>query len=392
MKFYSMKLIALLSAALLIASAPAISANIPAMSSDFPTVNPVYVSLMTTIPSLFLIIGVFLTSTVEKKIGRKYTILLGLTIVGIFGTLPAWHQGSFVVLFISRCLLGVGIGLFNRLLIQMISSLYEHSNNMRAKALGLESAFEGLGGIILTIAVGQLLRVDWSLSFIVYGLAFLGVILIALFISNDKDADRDVALQTTRFREVPKPRKIKMLSLGFLLFCIVMLFINYNLQITPLLLEQQIGDATNGSNMIAAIAVGAFIAGNLFGRTYALLKTWVLPLAALSAGLSIFLTTISPSVLFTLLCSVGLGFSFRNIMPFFMHLFTSGGATLAKFGTTIVLVAYNIGATVSPYSIQLFAKVGDNLSASFQMIISAILLGLISVIAFVFNKKLTFDS
>lgn len=391
MKFYSMKLAALLSAALMVASAPAISANIPAMVNDYPSVNPIFVSLMTTIPSLFLILGVFFTSSFEKKIGRKNTILLGLIMVGVFGTLPAWYQGSFVVLFISRCLLGFGIGLFNRLLIQMISSLYQHSNNMRAKALGLESAFEGLGGIILTIAVGQLLRIDWSLSFIVYGLAFLAVILISIFISDKKSADKDAALNTTRFKDIPGPRKIKMLSLGFLLFCIVMLFINYNLQITPLLIEQQIGDATNGSNMIAAIAVGAFIAGNLFGRTYSLLKNWVLPVAAFGAGLSIFLTTISSSVLFTLLCSVGLGFSFRNIMPFFMHLFTSGGETLAKFGTTIVLVAYNIGATVSPYSIQMIAKIGGNLNASFQMTVSAILLGLISIIVFVFNKKLSFD-
>ncbi len=80
---------------------------------------------------------------------------------------------------------------------------------------------------------------------------------------------------------VSKERKQRSFVLGVLLFLIVVLFINYNLQITPLLLEKGIGDATEGSNMIAAIATGAFIAGNAFGLIYSRLHRWLLPIAAL---------------------------------------------------------------------------------------------------------------
>lgn len=131
MRFFSMKLIALLSVALVVNSAPAISANIPEITKSFPEINPIYVGLLTTIPSFFLIIGVFLTSVLEKYIGKKQTILTGLMIVGIFGTLPAWYQGSFAWLFLSRCLLGLGIGLFNRLLIQMISHVFQKDNQKK---------------------------------------------------------------------------------------------------------------------------------------------------------------------------------------------------------------------------------------------------------------------
>ncbi|WP_233724045.1 hypothetical protein [Listeria ivanovii] len=55
-----MNLLALLSVALIVNSAPAISANIPAITESFKEVNPVYVGLLTTVPSLFLIAGVFL--------------------------------------------------------------------------------------------------------------------------------------------------------------------------------------------------------------------------------------------------------------------------------------------------------------------------------------------
>ncbi|MBC6179114.1 MFS transporter, partial [Listeria welshimeri] len=195
------------------------------------------------------------------------TIILGLVIVGFFGTLPAWFQGSFLVLFLSRCLLGLGIGLFNRLLIQMISSLYQSDTGKKAKALGLESACEGLGGIIMTIGVGQLIKISWNSSFWVYSFAIISLIFVAIFIPNQR-----VQITSTDEKNqsstISNKRKTRSIILGFVLFCIVLLFINYNLQITPLLIEQGIGDATNGSNMIAAIGAGAFIAGNLFGRTY----------------------------------------------------------------------------------------------------------------------------
>ncbi|MCC0782638.1 MFS transporter [Clostridioides sp. ES-S-0108-01] len=388
MTFFSMKLIALLSVALIVNSAPAISANNPAIIQSFPYVSPVYVGLLTTIPSLFLVIGVFLTSLIENRIGKKYTIITGLIIVGIFGTLPAWYQGSFFILFLSRCLLGLGIGLFNRLLIQMISSLYQKDTRNKAKALGLESACEGLGGIIMTISVGQLIKINWSISFIVYGFAIVSLIFVAIFIPNQRlnlvnteEIDTQVS--------VSKERRTKSILLGFILFCIVLLFINYNLQITPLLIERSIGNATNGSNMIAAIAAGAFIAGNLFGVTYMYLKRWLLPIAAFIAGISIFLTNLSSSIIFILICSLILGFAFRNIMPYFMHTFTTGGEEVAKFGTTVVLVAYNLGATLAPYASQAISFFSSNTSASNQIIITGLLLCCIGFITLIFNKYMT---
>ena len=386
MKFFSMKLIALLSVALVVNSAPAISANMPAIMQHFPQVNPVYVGLLTTIPSLFIVSGVFLTSVLEKKIGRKKTILTGLLIVGIFGTLPAWYQGSFAVLFLSRCLLGLGIGLFNRLLIQMISSLFQQDPAKKARALGLESACEGLGGIFMTLLVGQLVKINWSTSFLVYGFALVSLFFVVVFIDDTNDSEQ----WTAASRPVAKERQRKSLLLGALLFCIVLLFINYNLQITPLLLEQGLGDATNGSQMIAAIAAGAFVAGNFFSVTYAYLQRWLLPVAAVTAGASIFMTQLSPSLWFTLACSFVLGFAFRNIMPYFMHTLTTGGEEVAKFGTTVVLVAYNLGATLAPYASQAIAFFSGSTHASHQMLLTGVLLGMICCLTLLFNKYMTF--
>lgn len=384
MKFFSMKLLALLSVAMVVYSAPAISANVPAIAASFPEVDAVYIGLLTTIPSLFLLLGIFTTSMIEKRIGKKYTMVTGLVIMAVFGTLPAWYQGSFPILFLSRGILGFGIGLFNRLAIQMISLLFQNEPQKKAKALGLESAVGGLGGIFMTLLVGQLVKISWEMSFLVYGFALISLFFVQLFIPNETQAVTNETLLANV--TVSKERKQRSFVLGVLLFLIVVLFINYNLQITPLLLEKGIGDATEGSNMIAAIATGAFIAGNAFGLIYSRLHRWLLPIAALLAGSSIYLTYPLQTVGLLLGCSLLLAFAFRSIMPFFTHLLTTGGEAEAKFGTIVSIVAYNLGVTLAPYASRLLILVSGSETAGMQMILSGGLLCLIGVLAFLGNK------
>lgn len=386
-KFFSMKLVALLSVALVVSSAPAISANIPAIKESYTNVNPTFIGLLTTIPSLFLILGVFLTTFIERVIGIKNTIILGLLCVSIFGTLPAWGHINFSLLLISRCLLGLGIGLFNRLLIQLISQLYTDDNTKKAKAIGLESAFEGLGGIFMTLLVGQLVSISWRASFLVYSFALVGVIFVSIWIPKSEISNSKTNIKKQN-QIINKSTRNKAIFLGSILFVIVTLFINFNLQITPLLIEKGIGGAREGSNMIAGIATGAFVAGNLFGTLYSKLHKWLLPLAVMSAGASIYLTTIVDSTFLILFCSLLLGFSFRNIMPYFMHILTNGSEEMAKLGTTIVLVAYNLGATVSPFTSRLIEILGNNFKASYQMTMIGTLLICLGFILLLFKKTL----
>lgn len=84
----------LLSASLLVASAPAINANIPAMAEAFPTIPLSMVEMLTTIPSMFLMLSVLISSFIAKKIGYKQTISLGLMIVAISGIIPIFFRTS----------------------------------------------------------------------------------------------------------------------------------------------------------------------------------------------------------------------------------------------------------------------------------------------------------
>ena len=60
---------ALLSASLLVGSAAAINANIPAMAQHFDQVPLSMVEMLTTVPSLFLMISVLTSSLIAKRVG-----------------------------------------------------------------------------------------------------------------------------------------------------------------------------------------------------------------------------------------------------------------------------------------------------------------------------------
>lgn len=348
-----LSLFALLTAALVITSAPAISANIPAIETTFPTIHREWINLFTTIPALFIIIGIFCSITIERWFGVKRTILVSLFLVAFFGTIPVWYNGSFYVLFLSRCVLGLGIGLFNRLIIQTISSLTRGDTKLKARYLGLESAFEGLGGILMTLSVGRLVKISWQLSFLVYALAIVGFFGILIYFKEPTTLDE---LQVvTRLTKVPKDLKRKMIGLTILLFMIVSLFIVFNLQVTALLIEKRIGQATQGSDLIACISVGAFLAGNLFGKTYHMIHAKVLPLATLVSGLTLIWISQTSSLLLVMILSGVLGFSFRHIIPFFNHLFTSKGDAETRYGTILIIMAYNLGTTASPFIVKLLS-------------------------------------
>ncbi|MGG3575158.1 MFS transporter [Bacillus gobiensis] len=374
-----------LEAALLISSGPAIAANIPAITKEFSTINPTHVGLLTTIPSLFVILGVLIGNRLELWIGKKKTILIGLGLVFFSGIFPALKHDIFSLLFLSRCIFGIGIGLFNRLIIQMISDLYQNDLDKRAKVIGMESSFEGLGGICMTILVGQLLKISWHTSFFVYALALPIFLAFFFFVPDDKKQieKRKVEEKITISDSLNDRRTYRlMIGYGILLFVIVTFFINYNIQITPLILEKNIGSATNGSNMIAFIGLGAFIAGFAFGKAFQLLQYYIMPTSLLLLGVFMYVTTISESILLTTFCSMVIGFSFRSIMPFLLHTFTQQIAKMATFGTTIVLVSYNIGATLSPYEGSLFSQLLHVNAVQSVIFANSIFIFLISIIGF----------
>lgn len=143
----SLMKLSILLVSVITASAPAINANIPVLAQAFPNVPLTQVELLTTIPSFFLMLALLISNWVARRIGIKQIVMLGVTLTAVAGLSPLVID-NFALLMFSRAAFGFGVGLFNSLLVVIISHFF--AGEERSQTIGFQSTFEGLGGVLVT--------------------------------------------------------------------------------------------------------------------------------------------------------------------------------------------------------------------------------------------------
>ena len=377
----------LLSASLLVGSAPAINANIPAMASAFDTIPLAMIEMLTTVPSLFLMISVLISSFIAKKIGYKQTASLGLLIVAVSGILPVFVSNFYLIL-ISRAMLGFGIGLFNSLTVALVNSFYQGKD--RAKMYGLQSAFEGAGGIFITFIAGQLFKIGWQAPFLAYAIAIPVCIVFIKFIpkvatANDISVDKNVIVKEDGF----KKDNIMLISFIALLFVAASLYMTMGIKISTLITTVGYGNASDASLVIILLSLGAITAGTLFSKIIKIFKQLTPIIGLLILALAMFLIGISNSMIITLAGGFLTGFGFKIFMPYLIDRINNSQIKNTPLATSLLLVGFNLGAFISPYS-SLFVQniaLSDSLNSLFIVLSGGFIC--LAVIMLVLNNIFT---
>ncbi|MFV0395177.1 MAG: MFS transporter [Coprobacillaceae bacterium] len=381
--------IALLSASLLVASAPAINANLPAMIAAFPEVPLQIVEMLTTIPSMFLMISVLTSSFIAKKIGYKQTIVTGLCIVAVAGIIPVVTNNFYIIL-ATRAMLGFGVGLFNSLLVSMISYFYDGEE--RSGLFGIQSACEGLGGMAVTFIAGRLLTINWQALFYAYLIAIPVVIMFSIFVPkvDTKELLDKINVKKSESLEGKKGDLYPVIGYIGLIFLIAILYMTMGIKVSSLMTSEGYANASDASTVIMLLSLGAMLSGFLFGKIIKVLKDFTLPIAYMILAVAMFSIGISNSVVVTVFGGFVTGFGFRMIMPYFINKINNSSISNTGLATSLLLVGYNLGVFITPYgSIILEYLAGDNgLRGVFYVdAIIFVLLSLTTVLFIVFKKK-----
>lgn len=346
--------IALLSVSMLVAVAPAINANIPAMKEAFPQIPLSMVEMITTIPSLFLMISVLTSGFIAKKIGYKQTIMLGLGIVAISGIIPVFIGNFYLVLF-SRAALGFGIGLFNSLLIGLISYFFD--GNERTTLIGYHEALGGLGGMLITYIAGQLMHVNWQAPFISYAIAIPVFFIFWKVIPKVKTED---ILHKNTKQVVVNDGKEGNFSIVFVFMILIVIGATLNMtmgiKVSSLIVEKGYGSASDASTVIMLLSLGAMISGFLFGKMYNIFKNYIMSVGFMITALAMFIIGISNASWMTVLGGFLVGFGFRVMMPCLTNIVNSSHLKNPTLATSLLLVAYNLGSAFAPYGSMLIQK------------------------------------
>lgn len=370
----------ILSISLMISAASAISVTLPMIKAQFPGVSPATVESLVTIPSFTMMVFILLSSFIIKAIGKKKTVMLGLTLAFIGGVVPAFAT-DFNVIYISRFILGAGTGIYNSLAVSLIGDYFD--GKTQQKMLGYQTAFSTLGSSFVTFLAGILVNVEWQYAYFVYFFTLPVVVLVALFLPADKSTK--VTNSENETIEKPKQRVN-----GLVIFSCAMMFVFFALimniytKTATLIIEEGFtNQAFLGTSFTIGSLVGA-LGGFVYSHVRRILKNQTPVIALAIIGLVYFILPNSGNMI-VLTIVLALGFLVvSTFVPYMYDILLPGAPeNSSNLAVSLAMVSCNLGSFFSPYIIQGLGDAFGNTSSNFSFVIGGILFLVLAAIFFV---------
>ena len=347
----------ILALSLVLITSFSISSALPAMFDYYQGYPKEQIELLVSLPSFGIMIMLVLNGFLERLFPERLQISLGLLILSIGGTAPFWYQ-EYNFVFAMRILFGLGVGMINAKAISIISERYH--GKTRIQMLGLRGSAEVVGASILTLVVGQLLSLGWTVTFLAYSAGFLVLILYLLFVpyGKEKKETRKKETETTRLTG-------QMKGLIFLLAVEAAVVVCTNTAITiripSLMVERGLGDAQLSSLVLSIMQLIGILAGVSFSFFISLFKERLLLWSGITFGLGQIVIALSPSLGVMVVGSIVAGFSYSVALTTVFQLLSERiPAKLLNQATSFAVLGCSFGAFTTPFILGAIGLVTQN--------------------------------
>ncbi|MEQ9810384.1 MFS transporter [Streptococcus jiangjianxini] len=381
----------LLSLSLMMVSTFAVSPALPQMIAHFEKDGFTASQIERLIPlSSFAIIAILLlTPFINRFLKERGVIVIGLLLLSIGGSLPVFFQ-AYPLIFLSRLLLGAGIGMLNARAINIISERF--TGNERTRMLGLRGSMEVLGSALLTFLAGQLLNISWSASFSVYG---LGLFILFLYLTFVPDMPHQEKLTENHEKSAKLSSQQFMYSLGIAFYAGFIILVNSSVTIRiPQVVEQLgLGTASQSSILLSAMMIMGILAGTLYSSLMAFLGNYFQVGVSLIFGLACLMLWQADSWLLLVIGALTSGFFYSLAVTYAFHTIAEKiPAHLLATATILVLLGCNLGGGSTAFALQLLTRFAPAPTAVFGLY-SLLILSMAAVLiaALLFSKKKKID-
>lgn len=335
--------VSLLSLSLFLMMAPQIASAIPLMYEAFPKISKAAIETLVTIPNFGIMAGLFLSPIVIRYIGQKKTILSGLIVALVAGTFPIYAD-QYVLMLISRFLVGVGIGLFNSLAVSLIPQFYQDSEDECASMLGFQNVMGSIGAALFSFLVGYLVTVSWHAAFAIFFLIIPVLIAFTIFVPLDEGGS-----QTQRGHKEKQEINGKVTLIASLMFTIFLLFMPVTFKIPSLIVQERMGDLSTSALISGVTTLIGIPIGASFGLVFKVLRDKIFPLGFLIVTCGFLVVSLSSQLWLLIVGVLLIGLGFGLAIPYMYNWLgwaaPQGSINLA---TTLVLIMVNIGCFLSP--------------------------------------------
>ena len=376
-----MEKVSILSLSLVLTTSFSISSAQSAMFAFYKDLPESWIELLVSLPSAGIMLMLILNGLVEKYLSERKMIVTGLLIFSLCGFVPLVNKAYWVI-FASRLIFGMGVGLLNAKAISIISERYEGKE--RIQTLGLRGSAEVVGTALLTLGVSQLLRFGWEISFLVYASGLIVLALYLLFVPYGKEEKHHEAHQEGKGLTAAQ----WFLTIGLALVAAVIVLTNVviNVRVPGLVEKSGMGSVQTAGLILSTMQLIGIAAGLSFAPLLHYFKENLLTVAGVAFGLTSIMIGLAPNLLLLSVVTIASGFVYSVSLTAIFHILSERIPSKSlNQATSIVILGCSAGATATTFFLFLISQFSSQASFIFGVLGS--LMVLMAVLAFGILKK-----
>lgn len=348
------------------------------IQAHYPDVDISLIQMLITAPGLLSMVVSLASGWLVLKVTKKQMLVFGALVAGITGFLP-FLSDSFALLFASRTLYGIGLGIATTMNVAVVAEFFEGKE--RVTAMGVQAASVGAGMVITTTVAGMLGNGGFRNAYFINVIGFISMIVLLVCLP-----ETGVSRQTST-EKIRLNKKVAVMDLfGVLEF---LFLITFTTNIAMHLSGKIAGDSSVSGMLIGCFSGSQIVIGLILGAVTRVTKKYTLAAAMASFCIGGILLILFPSN--TAMLAVGAvfcGFSQGIFIPTAVTYLTNVVPPVATaFASATFTVAMNVGQLISPTILNRLSKAvfGETTTTGVYML--AVIGMMISSVAIVLWKR-----
>ena len=275
------------------------------IQEHYPDASVSMVQMLVTAPTFLSIVVAIISGGLVVKISKKKMLIFAGLMAGITGFLP-FLADSFMLLFVSRILYGLALGLCIALNTAVVAEFFE--GDERVSVMGIQASSVGAGMVLVTTLGGVLGKYGFQNAYYLNIIGFIAMILIALF------------LPETGTTKVSKHEKIELngevYKVAFIGVIEMLFLITFTTNIAMHISGNLAGSTTVSGNLTGIFSGAQIVVGLILGAITKVTKKYTLPVAMLCFSIGGLLILLFPSnYVMLMIGAVCCGFSQGMFIP-----------------------------------------------------------------------------
>ncbi len=189
----------------------AVSPILGDLNTIFPSASNLEIQMLTSLPSLLIIPFVLLSGKLSVGRDTLRILIVGLVIFLLSGIACLFIKNITALILVS-CILGIGAGMVIPLSTGLVVAYF--TGEYRVRQLGYSSSINNLTLVLATALSGYLANIDWHLSFLVYTLPVISLVL-SPFLHRQRSTPEPPTSDQMRNKTIDRPKLIQLMALYF---------------------------------------------------------------------------------------------------------------------------------------------------------------------------------